>query len=39
MSGIWRTVGRRLASELTDSWLMLEAVDKLLVRGKVLVTD
>ena len=39
MSGMWRTVGRRFISELFGCWLMLDAVDRLLVKGKVLVTD
>ena len=38
MSGMCRTVGSLLIS-VWLGWLMLEAVDKLLVSGNVLVTD
>ena len=38
MSGMCRTVGSLLIS-VWVGWLMLEAVDKLLVSGNVLVTD
>ena len=39
ISGMWSTVGSLLISVLVDGWLMLEAVDKLLLSGKDLLTD